>query len=136
IDLGAGEPSPALFPLDMLHRAAEERLSQGDASFLQYGTEQGDGYFRLALAQFLSEGYAHAMQPENIFVTTGISSALDLLCTLFTQSGDTIFVEATTFFVAPRIFADHNLNIIPITMDEDGLLIEALEENLQIHKPK
>ena len=136
IDLGAGEPSATLFPIDMLRRAAEERLSLGDTSFLQYGAEQGDGYFRLALAQFLSRGYGLPMSSENIFVTTGISSALDLLCTLFTQAGDTIFVEATTFFVAPRIFADHNLNIIPIAMDEDGLLIEALEENLQIYKPK
>jgi len=76
------------------------------------------------------------MSFENIFVTTGISSALDLLCTLFTQASNTIFVEATTFFVAPRIFADHHLNIIPIAMDEDGLLIESLEENLKFHKPK
>ena len=136
IDLGAGEPSPTLFPLDMLRRATAERLSQGDTSFLQYGAEQGDGYFRLALAQFLSQGYGLPMSSENIFVTTGISSALDLLCTLFTQAGDTIFVEATTFFVAPRIFADHHLKIIPIAMDEDGLLIESLEENLKLHKPK
>jgi 2-aminoadipate transaminase len=136
IDLGAGEPSPSLFPISMIRRAAEERLSQGDTSFLQYGAEQGDGYFRLALAQLLSRGYGHAMNPENIFITAGVSSALELLCTLFTQSGDTIFVEETTFFVAPKIFADHHLNIIPIAMDKNGLMIESLEESLRIHKPK
>ena len=136
IDLGAGEPNQAVFPLEMLHRAAETRFAQGDPSFLQYGIEQGDGYFRLALAKFLSRGYGHPTNPESIFVTAGISSALDLLCTLFTQSGDTIFVEETTYFVAPRIFADHHLNIVPIAMDENGLIIESLEENLKIHKPK
>jgi len=136
IDLGAGEPNQAVFPLEMLRRAAEARFAQGDKSFLQYGAEQGDGYFRLALAEFLSRGYRHPANPENIFVTAGISSALDLLCTLFTQAGDTIFVEETTYFVAPRIFADHHLNIIPIAMDENGLSIEALEENLKIHTPK
>jgi len=136
IDLGAGEPHPSSFPLQMLRRAAEERFAQGNPSFLQYGAEQGDGYFRLALAQFLSQGYGSLMKPENIFITAGISSALDLLCTLFTQAGDTIFVEETTFFVAPRIFADHHLNIVPIAMDENGLIIESLEENLKYHKPK
>jgi DNA-binding transcriptional MocR family regulator len=136
IDLGAGEPNPAMFPLDMLRHAAEVRLSQNDRSFLQYGTEQGDGYFRLALAKFLSAGYKLTLDPENLFVTAGVSSALDLLCTLFTQSGDTIFVEENTYFVAPRIFADHHLNIIPIAMDENGLIIESLEANLRIHKPK
>jgi len=136
IDLGAGEPNLASFPLDMLRRAADDRFTQKDASFLQYGAEQGDGYFRRALAEFLSKGYRSPMSPENIFVTSGVSSALELLCTLFTQSGDTIFVEENTFFVAPRIFADHYLNIIPIAMDENGLIIESLEENLRVHKPK
>lgn len=136
IDLGAGEPNQAVFPLEMLRRAAEERFAQSDPSFLQYGIEQGDGYFRLALAQFLSRGYGHPAHPENIFVTAGVSSALDLLCTLFTQAGDTIFVEETTYFVAPRIFADHHLNIVPVAMDENGIIVEVLEENLRIHKPK
>src|SRR5258706_2449106 len=136
IDLGAGEPNPALFPIDMLRRAAEERFSQGDTSFLQYGAEQGDGYFRLALAQLLSRGYGLPMNPENIFITAGISSALELLCTLFTQAGDTIFVEEPPFFVAPKIFADHHLTVIPIEMDQNGLMIESLEESLKNYKPK
>ena len=136
IDLGLGDPNPSLFPVDALRRATDKRFKQGDTSFLQYGIEQGDGYFRLALAQFLSRNYEMPMQPENIFVTSGISSALDLLCTVFTQAGDTIFVEEPTYFLAPRIFADHRLNIIPIPTDESGLIIEALEEKLTKHKPK
>lgn len=136
IDLGAGEPNQSVFPIGMIRRAAEQRFSQGDTAFLQYGAEQGDGYFRLALAQCLGRGYGHPAKPENIFVTAGVSSALDLLCTLFTQSGDTIFVEAATYFVAPKIFADHHLHIVPIAMDENGLMIESLEENLKRFKPK
>jgi 2-aminoadipate transaminase len=136
IDLGAGEPNQSVFPLDMIHQAAKERFSKGDPSFLQYGAEQGDGYFRIALAKFLSLGYGLPMNPENIFITAGISSALDLLCTLFTQAGDTIFVEESTYFVAPKIFADHHLKIVPIAMDENGLMIESLEENLKRFKPK
>lgn len=136
IDLGMGDPNPSLFPLDMLRRAADERFTQNDPSFLQYGTEQGDGYFRLALAHFLEQGYGSPTQPETIFVTTGVSSALDLLCTLFTRAGDTVFVEEATYFIAPRIFANHHLRIVPIAMDEHGLVIESLEENLERYKPK
>jgi len=136
IDLGLGDPNPSLFPLDMLRRAANERFAQNDPSFLQYGIEQGDGYFRLALARFLETGYGSPMQPETIFVTAGISSALDLLCTLFTQAGDTVFVEEATYFIAPKIFADHHLNIVPIAMDENGLVIESLQEKLETFKPK
>jgi 2-aminoadipate transaminase len=136
IDLGLGDPNPSLFPVDALRRAAEERFKQEDTSFLQYGLEQGDGYFRLALAEFLSRNYGFEAEPETIFITSGVSSALELLCTLFTQAGDTIFVEEPTYFLALKIFADHKLNIVGIPMDENGLIVEALEEKLAKHKPK
>jgi DNA-binding transcriptional MocR family regulator len=136
IDLGLGDPDPVLFPLDALARAAQERFQQGDTSFLQYGLEQGDGYFRLSLARFLSRNYHLSIEPESIFITAGVSSALDLLCTCYTQAGDTIFVEEPTYFLAPKIFADHRLDIVSIPVDENGLIIEALEEKLRRYRPK
>jgi 2-aminoadipate transaminase len=136
IDLGLGDPSPALFPINALARAAQERFKQGDSSFLQYGAEQGDGYFRLSLAGFLTRNYHLPTEPESIFITNGVSSALDLLCTCFTQANDTIFVEEPTYFLAPKIFANHHLNLVSIPTDENGLMIEALEEKLKKYQPK
>ena len=135
IDLGLGDPNPALFPVEALARAAQECF-RGDSSYLQYGAEQGDGYFRLALARFLSWNYHLPTEADSIFVTAGVSSALDLLCTCFTQAGDTIFVEEPTYFLAPKIFSDHRLNIVSIPTDANGLIIEALEEKLIRYKPK
>jgi 2-aminoadipate transaminase len=136
IDLGLGDPSLSLLPLDLIREAAQLRLSQDDNSFLQYGAEQGDGRFRLALADFLSKGYGFEVSPESIFVTNGISNGLDLVCTLFTRAGDTIFVEEPTYFLALRIFADHHLNVIAIDTDANGLIIESLEEKLAEFRPK
>jgi len=56
IDLGVGEPALASLPVDLLHQAAEMCFDQNDPSFLQYGLELGNGYFRQALADFLSQG--------------------------------------------------------------------------------
>ncbi len=136
IDLGLGDPALSLLPLDLIRKAAEERLSQDDNRFLQYGAEQGDGYFRLALADFLTKGYGFQVHPEGLFITTGISSGLDLLCTLFTRPGDTVFVEEPSYFLALRIFADHGLRVVSIQTDEAGLVIEALEEALTEDRPK
>ena len=136
IDLGLGDPSLSLLPLDLIREAAQARLSRSDNSFLQYGAEQGDGYFRLALADFLGRGYDLDVKPESLFVTNGISKALDLICTLFTKAGDTIFTEEPTYFLALRIFADHHLNVISIDTDENGLVIESLEERLAEFDPK
>lgn len=136
IDLGLGDPSLPLLPLDLIREAAQLRLSQDDKSFLQYGAEQGDGYFRLALADFLTKGYGFDVTPESIFVTNGISNALDLICTLFTRAGDTIFVEEPTYFLALRIFADHHLKVISIDTDENGLILESLEGKLAEFQPQ
>jgi len=136
MDLGLGDPSLSLLPLDLIREAAQLRLSQDDNSFLQYGSEQGDGHFRLALADFLNKGYNFDVKPEGLFVTNGISNALDLICTLFTKAGDTIFVEEPTYFLALRIFADHHLKIISIDTDANGLIIESLEEKLTELQPK
>lgn len=136
IDLGAGEPQLHLLPLDMLHDAASERFAVGDRDFLQYGLEQGDGTFCAALAGFLSARYGFSVSYENLFATAGISSALALLCSLFTKPGDTIFVEEPSYFLALRIFADYGLRVVSIRTDEAGLVIDDLVYALNESKPK
>lgn len=136
IDLGLGDPSLSLLPLELIHSTAEVCFSAKDPSFLQYGAEQGDGYFRLALAGFLGKHYRFSVEPDRLFVTNGISNALDQICTLFTQPGDTIFVEEPSYFLALRIFTDHNLHVVSIQTDKDGLVVEALEEALTRFQPK
>jgi len=136
IDLGAGNPSLELLPMEMIARAAERYFSDGDRRTLQYGVEQGNGYFLEALIGILeseSEGDVH---PDSLMVTSGASSALDLLCTLYTQAGDVIFVEEPTYFLARGIFSDHQLQVHAIPLDQHGMDIEALEEKLNHVKPR
>jgi len=136
IDLGAGDPDFSLLPLDLLQRATEACFAKNNPNFLQYGAGQGDGYFRMALAEFLSGGYGFPVDPDHLFVTNGISNALDLICTHFTRPDDTIFVEEPSYFLALHIFADHDLRLVPIQTDVNGLVIEALEEKLAQFQPK
>jgi len=135
IDFGVGQPDPALLPLAMLRNVAAIRLEGNDAPFLAYGAEQGNGYFRAALAAFLAEHYHVPVEADQLFVTAGASMGLDLLCTLFARPGDTIFVEEPSYFLALRVFADHHLEIVSLPMDENGLIIQAVEEKLSQHKP-
>jgi len=135
IDLGSGQPGPGLLPLALMEQAAAHRLGQGNASLLAYGYEQGDGYFRMALAKFLSMQYGMPVDERQLFVTAGASLGLHLICALFSRPGDIIFVEEPTYFLALRIFADHGLQVMRLPMDENGLMIEALEEKLTAYKP-
>jgi 2-aminoadipate transaminase len=136
IDLGSGNPSLELLPIDILEQASANYFSAGDRRTLQYGAERGNGYFLAALAEFLSTRLQFDVPTNMLLTTNGASAALDLLCTLYTKPGDLIFVEEPTYFLARRIFADHQLQIEAVSIDKDGLDIEQLEEILSRAKPK
>lgn len=135
IDFGVGQPADSILPLDLLRQAAEHRFAQADPALLQYGPEEGDGYFNRALADFLSTEYGEPVQPEQLFVTNGVSQALDLVCTLLTKPGDLILVEEPTYFLVFRIFQNHGLRVESVPMDAEGLKLEALEAKLQQERP-
>ena len=131
-----GNPDFELLPVGLLQKSAQEYFKTSDPRTLQYGLEAGDGYFRQSLADFLARRYGSNVDPELLFVTAGASSALDLICSLYTQPGDVIFVEEPTYFLALRIFADHGLEAVPIPMDEDGLVMDVLEQRIAEYHPR
>jgi 2-aminoadipate transaminase len=136
IDLGSGNPSLELLPIEILERASANYFSAGDQRTLQYGAERGNGYFLTALAEFLSTNFQFDVPTNALLTTNGASAALDLLCTLYTKPGDLVFVEEPTYFLARRIFADHQLQVEAVLLDNDGLDVEQLEEKLSLAKPK
>lgn len=136
IDFGIGQPGFELLPLDLLRTATAQRLAEPDPAFLNYGYPPGNGRFHHALAAFLQAQTGHAPNPERLLTTNGVSQALDMICTLFTQPGDTVFVEEPTYFLALRIFADHGLRVVGIPVDSAGMRIEALEAALSQHQPR
>jgi DNA-binding transcriptional MocR family regulator len=70
-----------------------------------------------------------------MLITNGSSQGLDLVCTLFTKPGDVIIIEEPSYFLALHIFADHGLRVVPIPVDEDGLVVDALEDALTHTRP-
>ena len=136
INLGIGQPSDDLLPVKLLKAASDDFLTVAQPQELNYGEKQGDIRFRESLSDFLSESYASHTAPESLLLTCGNSQALDFICERFTQPGDTVFVEEPSYFLAFQIFRDHGLQIVPLPMDRDGLVIEAVEDALKTTKPR
>lgn len=129
IDLGIGQPDPALLPADLFEQ------SHIDAAVLAYGTEAGDERFRSALAHWLNQHQSQPASPDNLMVTTGSSNALDMICTRFSKPGDTVLVEDPTYFIARKQLADHGLTAVAVPMDDDGVDILELAARIEQHKP-
>ncbi|MGM0674355.1 MAG: aminotransferase class I/II-fold pyridoxal phosphate-dependent enzyme, partial [Spirochaetota bacterium] len=100
IDLGVGHPGLPLLPLELIHVSAQRQFDRSDSRILQYGYEQGTRTFREALAGFLERATGTTVDARQLFVSGGVSQALDLLCSLFTQPGDLVLVEEPTYFLA------------------------------------
>lgn len=136
IDLGIGQPGSDVLPLELLQQASHHALENSPRDILQYGADAGDDYFKNALATFLTGYYGEKVTPESLLTTNGISQVLGMICTLFTKPGDAIIVEEPTYFLALNIFADHDLKIVSVPVDGDGLIVEELESLLKQHNPK
>ena len=135
INLGIGQPSADLLSVDLLRQSSESFFSEAQPLELNYGVLQGDERFLESLAGYLSEGYDAPVSPESLFVTAGSSQALDFVSTMFSKSGDTVFVEEPSYFLAFQVLRDHGLNVVGVPIDDNGMRIDALEALLNEHNP-
>ena len=136
IDLGIGQPQLSILPHDLLRRASERALQGEDNALLNYGPAHGDGYFRLALAAFLSGGYGYPVAPESLLAIGGASQALTLLAGALAKPGDVVLVEEPTYFLAHQIFADAGLKVVGVKIGPQGLEAAALEQAISQHRPR
>ena len=135
INLGIGQPSPDLLPVELVRDASNSFFDGAEPNDLNYGVKAGDSRFLDALGRFLAQEYGAEVDPGCLFVTGGNSQALDLVSCLFARPGDTIFVEEPTYFLAFEIFRDHGLDIVGVPLDEEGLDLSALRKRLEAHRP-
>jgi DNA-binding transcriptional MocR family regulator len=74
------------------------------------------------------EGISASM--DNVVVTTGSQQALDLVTKLFIDPGDVILVEAPSYVGAIGVFRSYQAHMVHVLTDENGLVPEALRENI------
>jgi len=79
----------------------------------------------------LAREEALAISRPQIMLSGGSAQALDHLCTLLTQPGDAVLVEAPTYYETLQLFRDHGLRPLQVPIDGGGLQVEALATRLQ-----
>jgi 2-aminoadipate transaminase len=132
VNLGVGQPGVSMLPLAGVREAAAHRFSFDDPMLLQYGDIPGYTSFRKALAEFLNlqDGYSTPIDYKSLFITNGITGALTLMCTFFTSTGDWVWAEEPTYFLALNTFRDFRLQVDVLPTDADGLDTDYLEQKL------
>ena len=136
-NLSVGSPSPAELArcASMLKQAATWRMSQDNVQTLfQYGPKSGDPAFRRALADFLTSKYDDEVLADELIPTAGATQGLAMLTSFYFSTGDIVFVEDLTFFVALNYFRnDLGLRIVSVRSDDDGIIPGEVERLVNKH---
>ena len=125
--LSSGLAYPPFLP-DVVREATETARDRAGES-LQYGPLTGLDDLRDAIAAFVAADGVVCGR-ENVLVTCGAKSALDLACRVFVEPGDSIVVTRPTYMTALQIMRCHGSSFLDVGQDEEGLDTAELEAKL------
>jgi len=127
VSLAGGMPNLSAFPMEMMATVVEKLVAEHGQEALQYGSGQGHPKLREQICDVMAlEGVrAH---PDDVIVTTGSQQALDLISRIFIDPGDVVLVEAPSYVGALGTFSQYEAQVVHISMDNDGLIPQALRE--------
>ncbi len=87
---------------------------------------------RAELAEYMRRSRGVAGTAEQIMVTSGATSALDLLAATLLKPGDRVGVEEPGYRRATSVLSGRAAEVVPCPVDEHGLIVEALPPDLKL----
>jgi 2-aminoadipate transaminase len=130
ISFAGGLPAPELFPVEELREAAETVLEQKGRKALQYSTTDGYPPLREMIVRHMAR-YGIVVDIDNVLITSGSQQALDLIGKVLINPGDKILTENPTYLGALQAFTMYSADYVTVPMDDDGLIVEKLEDGLR-----
>lgn len=129
IKLDEGSPDGSLFPAEILSRALRTAtLSAARDRRLNYRDPRGSMRLRVNIATMLREERGLVVGPENICVTRGSQAAIALVTRLLQRPRATALAEELTYEPAVSAFRATGTPVLPVPMDEHGILPDGVEK--------
>lgn len=116
------------FPYNRWRKLMKEALLDDNRELFQTGDPTGDVTLRKAIRQYLHQSRGVNCQEEQILVGAGQDYLLLLLSQVLGPKKN-VAMEEATYKQAYRIFLQMGYEILPMPMDEYGILVEELESS-------
>lgn len=123
IAFDSGHAFPGVLP-DLTAEAAKA-LTEFRSETLQYAPRPGLPELRSWIAQYMTDD-GITTRPDQLLVTNGAKHAIELICRLLLDEGDSIVVTAPTYFTAIPIFKSFGVTFHEVGQDEEGLDVSEL----------
>ena len=121
-----GRPAFDQFPIK-LWRKLLSRHCRTNLTWLDYASDLlGYKPLREAIARYLTRFRAVQCEPDQILITNGTQQSLYLMMRLLIDPGDAIALENPGYLSARRIFLTQGAKLLPVAVDESGLVVKEL----------
>ncbi|SDR41780.1 GntR family transcriptional regulator / MocR family aminotransferase [Paraburkholderia fungorum] len=121
--LTPGMPALDRFPLTAWRRALERSMEHALPLALGYGEPTGEPALRDAIAAHLRMARGVRCEGAQVVITEGAQEALNLCVRLFTNPGDTAWVEDPGYRGAKAAFNLGDLRMLPVPVDAEGMAV-------------
>ncbi|AFI88243.1 PLP-dependent aminotransferase family protein [Pectobacterium parmentieri] len=135
ISLAGGIPSDALFDFEGLNQATQLAITEQPKTAFQYGLTEGSGILRDRIADLCAVRGVKT-RGDDIVVTAGSQQALDLIMRAMIDPGDVFVVERPTYLAALQTLELAQANVMSVSSDADGMVVDELEELLKKQRIK
>ena len=125
-----------LFPFDIFRRVSAQQLrglEKRPATFKSAQGNQGNYRLREAITQHIALTRAVVCLAEDVLVTSGAQQAFDLLARALVIPGETVVAVEDPGYPPMRVaFAAAGAKIVPVGVDAEGLIVEALPAGVNV----
>ncbi|MGI9021198.1 MAG: PLP-dependent aminotransferase family protein [Solirubrobacterales bacterium] len=125
ISFARGAPSADILPADAVRQAARTALEDDWERALSYGTGRGHP----GLCEWIATEL-HGIEAERVMVTNGSMEAAALLFRYMLEPGDRVIVEQPTYDRTLLLLNRAGVELVPVSLEQDGLDIGAFEAAL------
>ncbi len=131
ISFAGGLPDIPSLPGDILVKATRTVLDREQKEALEYGGTFGAGPLRAAIAERSSKIEGIPVSVDQVIVSSGSAHAIGMVCETLLDPGDIVLVESPNFPGSMRTIKSFGAEQVAVPMDEYGLRVDLLEDELK-----
>jgi GntR family transcriptional regulator / MocR family aminotransferase len=125
-DFRVGVPDVYAFPWSVWRRITASQLTAPSVEEAMYSPPPGLPRLQAAIARHVGASRGVSAHPDQVMITNGIRQAIDLTARVLLEPGDTVAVEDPGYLPPRRLFASLGLNVAPVPVDDQGLVVDAI----------
>lgn len=123
-------PDGELFDIEEFKKSFLNRISVEGHKILNYGYAKGYKPLIEYLLKYMNTKGVDT-KGKDIIITNGFTEGLEMLLTTYTNKGDKIICENPTHNTAIKIMKVHGVEVVGVSMTEEGIDINQLEDKLK-----